>query len=210
MRGSSPLHYRRLGRAELDLISSLDLDPDQVERFLGPITDIVSAARRGPAHVVVAIEVMDVFVGFYVIHPAPNDTSCWWLGWFAVDRDQQGHGYGSLAMARILQHLATIPNCRRVRLLVAVDNLRARGIYHRAGFRLVDQAGDANELVLELVLPSHVTMQELKSFALYAAAMRARRVFCHRRLRLIVGPHPAWVIGVERGPPGPPLNAQMH
>ncbi len=203
IRGDSPLSYRRLGRAELDLIASLDLDPDHVERFLGPIADIMAAVRRGPAHQVVAIEVTGVFAGFYIIHPAPNDSSCWWLGWFAVDRNQQGHGYGSLAMATILNHLGTVPTCRRVRLLVAADNLRALRIYHRAGFRLVDRATSTSELVLELVLPSHVTMGELKSFAVYAAAVRSRRVFCHRRLRLIVGPHPAWVIGVERGPPAP-------
>jgi GNAT superfamily N-acetyltransferase len=202
IRGNSPLSYRRLHRAELDVIASLDLDPDHVERFLGPVADIMIAVRRGLAHSVIAIEVMGVFVGFYVIHPAPNDGSCWWLGWFAIDRMQQGHGYGSAAMRKILQHLETIPGCSRVRLLVSADNIRARRIYQQAGFRAVDRAVTTDELVLELVLPSHVTARELKSCTLYAAAVLARRVFCHRRLRLAVGPHPAWVIGVERGPPG--------
>jgi hypothetical protein len=50
-------------------------------------------------------------------------------------------------------------------------------------------------------LPAHVTARELTKCSVYAAAARARRVFRHRRLRLTVGPHPAWVIGVERGPP---------
>jgi diamine N-acetyltransferase len=199
--GSTPLSYRRLRRSELDLISTLDLDPGQVDRFLGPIANIVDAVRHGPAHAIVVIEAGGALAGFYVVHPALADSSCWWLGWFAVGRAHQGRGFGTLAMQTVLQHLARIPNCRRVRLLVAADNQRARRIYDRVGFRTVDREVATGELVLELALPSHVTAEELKSFAVRAAAIQSRRVFCHRRMRLIVGPHPAWVIGVERGPP---------
>lgn len=201
LRGDLPLCYRRLRRSELGLITALDLDPDQVDRFLGPIADIVAAVRHGPAHAIVAIEAGGALAGFYVVHPALTDSSCWWLGWFAVGRPHQGNGYGALAMQAVLQHLARIPNCRRVRLLVAADNARARRIYENTGFRTVDVAATTGELVLELRLPSHVTAEELKSFAVRAAAIQSRRVFCHRRMRLIVGPHAAWVIGVERGPP---------
>ena len=198
--GIAPLSYRRLRRSELDLITALDLDPDQIDRFLGPIADIIAAVRHGPAHAIVAIEAGGGLAGFYVVHPAVADQSCWWLGWLAVGRTHQGRGYGALAMQGVLRHLARIPNCRRVRLLVAEDNTRARRLYDHAGFRTVDRAA-TDELVLELLLPSHVTAAELKSFAVRAAAIQSRRVFCHRRMRLIVGPHPAWVIGVERGPP---------
>jgi GNAT superfamily N-acetyltransferase len=188
-------------RSDFDVIASLDLDPVQVERFLGPISEIIAAARRGLAHSVVAIEINGQLIGFYVIHPAPTDSSCWWLGWFALERGQQGHGYGTAALTRILQHLATIPGCRRVRLLVGTDNLRAQHLYHKAGFRDVGRAVATDEIILELGLPAHVTARELTECTVYAAAARARRVFRHRRLRLTVGPHPAWVIGVERGPP---------
>jgi diamine N-acetyltransferase len=200
-----PLTYRRLRRCELGLIASLDLDPDQVERFLGPIADILAAVHNGPAHAVIAIEADGALAGFYVVHPASADLSCWWLGWFAVGRAHQGQGYGTHAMQAVLRHLGRIPGCQRVRLLVAGDNLRARHIYEAAGFRIVDRAVSAGELVLELRLPSHVTAEELKSLAVRAAAIQSRRVFCHRRMRLVVGPHPAWVIGVERGPPARPV-----
>jgi diamine N-acetyltransferase len=199
--GDAPLSYRRLRRSELDLITAIDLDPDQVDRFLGPISDIVAAVLRGPAHAIVAIEAGGAFAGFYVVHPAASDPSCWWLGWFAVGRRHQGHGYGGLALQAVLRHLARIPQCQRVRLLVAADNARARRLYDGAGFRTVGTAAGTGELVLELLLPSHVTAAELKSFAVRAAAVQSRRIFSHRRMRLIVGPHPAWVIGVERGPP---------
>jgi ribosomal protein S18 acetylase RimI-like enzyme len=207
--GATPLSYRRLRRSELDLITTLDLDPGQVDRFLGPIADIVAAVRHGPAHAIVAMEAGGALAGFYVVHPALTDSSCWWLGWFAVGRAHQGRGFGTLAMQTVLQHLARIPNCHRVRLLVAADNQRARRIYDRVGFRVVDREMATDELVLELTLPSHVTPQELKSFAVRAAAIQSRRVFCHRRMRLVVGPHPAWVIGVERGPPGSAHRARV-
>ena len=200
-RGDLPLCYRRLSKLELDTLASLDLEPGQVERFLGPIADIVHAVRRGLAHSAMAIEVQGNFVGFYVIHPAPKDSSCWWLGWFAISRSHQGYGYGSAAMVKIARHLVTIPGCRRVRLLVGAGNERARHIYEQAGFQSVGLVGETDELILELVLPSHVTSKELKLSTVHAAAVRARRVFRHMRLRLTGGPHPAWVIGVERGPP---------
>jgi len=203
--GEKPLTYRRLRRCDVELIAALDLDPDQVDRFLGPIADIVAVVRHGPAHAVVAIEADGALAGFYVVHPASADMSCWWLGWFAVGRAHQGRGYGTHAMQAVLRHLGQIPGCQRVRLLVAGDNLRARRIYDAAGFRVVDRAASTGELVLELRLPSHVTAEELKSFAVRAAAIQSRRVFCHRRMRLVVGPHPAWVIGVERGPPARPV-----
>ncbi len=156
----------------------------------------------------VAIEVNGALIGFYVIHPSSGDTSCWWLGWFAIDRTQQGNGYGSLAIAAILKHLRAIAICRRIRLLVAPDNSRARTIYRKAGFRPVCRDLTMNEVVLELVLPSHVTAMQLRSYALLGAVVQARRVFRHKRLRLVVGPHPAWVMGVERGPPAQARNRQ--
>ena len=201
IRGTAPLHYRRLERADLGRIASLDLDPVQIERFLGPISDIIDAIRHGLAHSAIAIEVGEQLIGFYVIHPAPDNGACWWLGWFAIDRTQQGHGYGGAALERILRHLASIPGCRQVRLLVGSDNVRAQHLYRKAGFHRVGFAPATDEMVLELALPSHVTARELSEVSVYAAAARARRVFRHRRLRLSVGPHPAWVIGVERGPP---------
>jgi len=206
----SLLHYRPLAKAELDTVLSLDLEPDQVERFLGPLDDIVTSARRGPAHAMVALEAAGAMVGFYVVHPAPRDGASWWLGWLAVDRRSQGMGYGVQALRHAIARLQTIPACRRVRLLVAVDNLRARRLYHREGFRPIDRVVTENELVLELALPSIVTSGQLKRANLVAAAVRARRVFRHRRLRLLGGPHPAWVIGVERGPPAPGFTARIN
>ena len=201
LRGFSPLSYRRLGRAQLDVLTTLELDSSQVDQFLGPIADIQAAVRRGAAHSLFAIEASGALVGFYVVHPDQRDQSCWWLGWFALDVRQQGRGYGGLAMQAILEHLQRLNGCRRVRLFVACENSRARGLYDRAGFRLVGRLPSTGEFILELALRSTTEADERLGFILAIIAAGAERAFRHRRLRYTAGPHAARVIGVERGPP---------
>lgn len=201
LRGFSPLSYRRLGRAQLDVLTTIELDSIQVEQFLGSIADIQAAVRRGPAHAPVAIEASGTLVGFYVVHPDQRDQSCWWLGWFALDVRQQGRGYGGLAMQTIVDHLRRINGCRRVRLFVACENSRARGLYDRAGFSLVGRLPSTGEFILELALRSTAEADERLGFILAIIAAGAKRAFHHRRLRYAAGPHAARVIGVERGPP---------
>ena len=201
IRGFPPLSYRRLGPAELDVLTTLELDSAQVEQFLGPIADIQAAVRRGPAHSIVAIEASDALVGFYVVHPDQRDRSCWWLGWFAIDLRQQGRGYGRLAMTAVMDHLRRLSGCRRVRLCVARENSRARGLYDRAGFRWVGLLRSTGELILELALRSTAEADRCAGFVLAIFAAGVQRAFRHRRLRFAAGPHAARVIGVERGPP---------
>lgn len=193
--------YRRLPRTELDLVAQIQLDPGRIDRYLGPIGDVIAATRNGPAHAMVAIEAGTECIGFYVVHPDRRDRSCWWLGWLAIDLRHEGHGYGAAAVAAAIAGLQRLAGCSRVRLLVAPDNGRAIGLYRRACFRAVGLFKATGELILELAFGSMVGAGDLDGFNLAAVAARARRVFRHRRLRLLAGPHSAWVIGVERGPP---------
>lgn len=195
------LRFRRVGRADLGVLAALQLDPEQVRCFLGPLADIEAAIRRGPAHLTVAIETAETCAGFYVIHPDIRDRSCWWLGWLALDVRQQGRGHGALAVAHALGAFRLISFCRRVRLLVASENLRARRLYERAGFRPVGNFPATGEIILERAIPGTADAEGQGAFALADVAAGARRVFRHRRLRFRAGPHAAWVIGVERGPP---------
>lgn len=198
-RGASPLVYRRIGRADLGRVQLLDLDPEQVERFLGPVADILEAVRRGPLHSLIGVELAGELVGFYVVHPDRRDAACWWLGWLAIARPWQGFGYGRAILVTVLARLGRIPGCRRVRLLVAADNHGARRLYGRHLFRPVDVHGATGELVLEHDLADG-QLDEVE------APRRLGRRFArddsgHLRLRPHTGPHAAWVIGVERGPP---------
>jgi diamine N-acetyltransferase len=209
-RGSVPLSYRRLKRTEFGTLGTLEFDTDQLERFLGPIPDILDAVQHGLAHSVIAIEADGTLAGFFVLHPDQRNASCWWLGWLALDNRQQGRGFGTLAMQEIVERLRRVNGCRRVRLLVAPDNLGARVLYERVGFHAVGLWTSTGELVLELVLPPAIDAGRLNAFNLVAVAARGRRVFRHRRLRLTVGPHAAWVIGVERGPPAALQTANVR
>ncbi len=148
-RGPSPLSYRRIGLAELGVAASLELEHEQVERFLGPLSDILQAIRRGLAHSMIGIEAAGELIGFYVIHPDARDQSCWWLGWFAIDRRKQGRGYGRVAMAAIMDRLRRVGNCRRIRLLVAPENATALSLYRRAGFQCTGAWQATGELIME-------------------------------------------------------------
>ncbi|HYZ63598.1 MAG TPA: GNAT family N-acetyltransferase [Acetobacteraceae bacterium] len=150
--GVLPLTYRQLGRAELDVVGRLEFDAGQMERFLGPLADIIAAVRRGLAHQMVAIEQAGELVGFFVIHPDRRNGRLWWLGWFAIDRRRQGAGLGLRAMQAIMLRLRRIPECREVRLLVAPDNAPALRLYGRAGFLVHGVAEQTGELIMRCLL----------------------------------------------------------
>ncbi len=199
--GSLPLSYHRIRRADIDVISELELELEQIEHYLGSVQEIKAAVRGGPAHRVTGIEADDVLVGFYVLHPDQRDNACWWLGWFAIDRRQQGRGFGRLAIIRIMSELRHIVGCRRVRLLVAPINDSALRLYDRAGFHQVG-IHPTGELILEVALSGFVLINDIVALLRASSvSKRARRI---GRLRLAVGPHAGPVLCVERGPPGVP------
>ena len=200
-RGSLPLSFHRIGHADIDVISELELEPEQVERFLGPIEEIQAAVRGGPAHGMTGVEADGTLVGFYVLHPDRRDNSCWWLGWFALDRRYQGRGYGRVAMAKIMTNVRHIVGCRRVRLLVSPANVHATRLYAQAGFHQVGEH-TSGELILEVILSRFAVIEDI--IALLRASSVSKRARRAGRLRLAPGPHAAQVIGVERGPPSVP------
>ena len=163
-RGIPSLSYRRLAGRELDLVLTLDFDVEQVERYLGPLRDIIDTVRRGPAHQLVGIEEGGALVGFFAIHPDRRDASRWWLGWFGIDRSRQGGGRGARVVAAIMARLRQIPACREVRLLVAPDNESALRLYRRAGFVLRGLASQTNELVMRCVLPAQRPLGEVPAY----------------------------------------------
>ena len=136
----------------MDAIARLEFEREQMERFLGPLPEILDAVRRGAAHQLIGIEAAGALVGFYVIHPDPRDRTCWWLGWFAIDRNRQGSGFGMAAMRAIMRAVPADPGCRRVRLLVAPENAPALRLYGRAGFLVEGIAAATAELIMQCVL----------------------------------------------------------
>ncbi len=152
-RGLAPLSFRRLARSELDCVHSLEFTPTQVERFLGPLDEIVAAVRHGPAHQMVGIEEGPDLIGFFAIHPDRRDGTRWWLGWFGIDSRRQGGGRGAQAVAAIMDRLRQLGVCREIRLLVAPENQAALRLYRRAGFVLHGLSRRTGEFVMRCVLP---------------------------------------------------------
>ena len=198
LRGFTPLLYRRIGRADLAKVALIELDAEQVARFLDPLAVILEAVRRGPAHSLIGVEVSGALIGFYVVHPDPRDASCWWLGWLAIGRAHQGFGHGRAILQAVLGRLERIPACRRIRLLVAPANHGARRLYARAGFLIAGEA--KGDLVLERDLATGPACGLATPWSLGTSF--AQRDPSHLRLRPRTGPHAARMIGVERGPPG--------
>jgi diamine N-acetyltransferase len=160
-RGRWPLTFRRLACSELEAIGRLEFETGQMERFLGPLAEVIDAVRAGPAHHMIGIEVGGTLAGFYVIHPDARDRACWWLAWFAIDRRWQGAGHGGAVMRAIILRLRQVPGCRMVRLLVAPDNAAALRLYRRAGFVSAGVFRETGELILRCVLAAGVPSAEV-------------------------------------------------
>lgn len=208
------LNYRPIAKNRLDLVQTMDLDADQIEDFLGPLPDILATVRRGAWHSLIGIEADGRLIGFYVVHPDPRDATCWWLGWFILSPSHQGRGLGRAILARIMVGLASVPACRRMRLIVVPENAGARALYAKMGFGLVDTLPATGDLVMECALrPGSPAWAPAR--AATACPIATRRGRRRMRLRPRTGPHAARVIGVERGPPAhmlgmgsAPLRAQ--
>lgn len=177
-RGLAPLTFRRLARHEFDTVTTLEFAAAQIDRFLGPLRDIVAAVRRGPSHQMIGIEEQGTLIGFAAIHPDRRDAACWWLGWFGIDRRRQGGGRGARAVAAIMAELHRLPNCREVRLLVAPDNEGALRLYRRAGFALHGFAHRTGELIMRCMLtprrPSGTVPARFWANAILLAVIDAR------------------------------------
>lgn len=190
-RGLAPLTYCRLGRSELEAVGQLEFEAGQMERFLGPLPDIVDAVRRGPAHHMIGVLAGGALVGFYVVHPDARDRSCWWLAWFAIDRRHQGGGLGRAVMRAIILRLGSIPGCREIRLLVAPDNAAALRLYGRAGFQMHGVFAQTGERIMRCLLAAGLPSAEVP--ARFWAQAILMQVIAARACRL-----------------GVPVAAQLH
>jgi len=74
-------------------------------------------------------------VGMLALAIAPGDDARCWLYHFFIDRTEQGRGYGTLALRRVIAFVAQrYPRCRTFCLTVHPENARARQLYERLGF----------------------------------------------------------------------------
>lgn len=70
-----------------------------------------------------------------------------------IDREQQGRGYGSEALDRVIDYIRTKPfgDSDRIALTCSKDNPAARRLYEKKGFRATgNEDGDEIELAMTL------------------------------------------------------------
>ena len=194
--GAGPV-FQPIAPAEFSRLATLQLD--HCERFLEPLADILGFVRRGAAHRLVGILDQGRLAGFFVVHPDRRDRACWWLGWLAIDARHQGLGLGRAAVLAALSRLRRIAGCRRVRLLVAPDNVAARRLYERAGFVVCDDWPATGELVMELAQHAGIPCEDRPDVALNAYSLvQAMWLRLWRR----GAPPAAQLSGEFHGPPG--------
>ena len=201
-RAPGALVFRRLDPAGAEAVLLLDFGGPEAVAFLDPAETILQAVRGGIAHFLFGMEDAGGAVGFFVVHPDRRDTSCWWLGWFAVARRSQGRGYGRAALEHVVRRLRRAPGCRRIRLHVAAANGGARRLYEGAGFRDLGADGGGWH-VLEYEVPTGVSAAVTPARGAAGHAVPAKRPRRRMRLRPSAGPFAARSIGVVRGPPAP-------
>lgn len=208
LRARQALTYCPISKNQLDVVCAMDLDPAQLDEYLGPLPDILATVRAGAAHSLIGITAEGRLIGFYVVHPDPRDAGCWWLGWFILARAQQGRGLGRAILARIMAGLRGVPGCQRIRLIVVPENAGALALYAKAGFRLVATMSGTGDLVLECALRPGSPVADTQSTPEALCPISSRRGRRRLRVRPRTGPHPVRVIGVKRGPPaaGTPLG----
>jgi GNAT superfamily N-acetyltransferase len=201
LRAWQALTYCPISKDQLEIVSAMDLDPAQIDEYLGPLADILATVRAGAAHSLIGIASEGRLIGFYVVHPDPRDAGCWWLGWFILARAQQGRGLGRAILARILAGVRGVPGCQRIRLIVVPGNAGALALYGKAGFRLVGTMPGTGDLVMECALRPGSPVAGTASTPEALCPISSRRGRRRLRVRPRTGPHPVRVIGVERGPP---------
>ncbi|HEV7306024.1 GNAT family N-acetyltransferase [Ensifer sp.] len=116
-----------------DTVRRLDVQEDQTDFIASNAESLAELAER-PECVGFAVMAADTPVGFAMYALDPDDGNHW-IYRLMIDARHQGKGYGSQALAALLAHMATIPECGDIYLGVTPENTRAHALYHRVGFR---------------------------------------------------------------------------
>jgi len=132
------LSLRPVDRSEFDLVSHIQVEPDQA-RYSGTVAQAFQENEDGvDFH---AILDGSRALGFFKIDRLYHETYSFaqtdelGLRAFMIDREEQGKGYATAAVAALKTYLAAqYPERRAVVLTVNMQNLGAIRCYRRGGF----------------------------------------------------------------------------
>jgi diamine N-acetyltransferase len=149
---------REVTAATVREVCHLDVTPAQ-RRFVAANAVSIAQAHFEPAAWFRAVYADDELVGFAMLYDptrtaAPDEgPEVCWLWRFMIDARHQRRGYGTAALALLVERVRGLPGVRRFRLSYVPELGNAAPLYLRAGFRETGQVVDG-EAVLELELPS--------------------------------------------------------
>ena len=115
---------------------ALAVRPEQ-RTFLADAAGILArgyAYRRCRARVR-AVRVGETLVGLLLVRDLDEEPACYDLNQFMIDQRYQDRGYGSRALALLLEELAAEAKYPAVEVCVKRQAARALRVYEKAGFR---------------------------------------------------------------------------
>ena len=131
----------------------LKLAPEQEAFVSHPIRSLAQAYVYREQCQPFGIYAGDRMVG-YVMVIYDDDVPEYDIWHMMIDEAEQGHGYGSAALDRVLEYIRTKPfgTSNRVALTCNKHNPVAQKLYERAGFAVTGNE-DEDEIELVLMLP---------------------------------------------------------
>lgn len=148
-----PVELREITRETLRPI--LDLDAGDDGRQVAPNAISIAQAHFSPEAWFRAIHDGDQPVGFVMLYdhtlgsaPEQREYFLWRL---MIDRKHQGRGLGRAAVERLVAHVRTRPDARRLLVSHVKDADRLARFYASLGFTYTGEVDDG-ELVMELKL----------------------------------------------------------
>lgn len=137
----SPVRVAPVDDATARAVRNLQTAPDQYA-YIGDIAFNLADSLRDPLSEAMAVLIDDEVIGFYRLDFAPNSVAgraltepSVGLRGLVIDQAQQGHGYGSQAMAACCDDLRRRhPQRQLLVLTVNCGNLPAIAMYRKAGF----------------------------------------------------------------------------
>lgn len=130
--GSELVTVEKLRPDERAIVAALHLHPHQFW-FVASNAESLAHADADPACVPLIVRAKGEAVGFAMYGPDRDDGN-YWVHRLMIDARLQGRGYGSTALARILEIIAALPHAGCAMLGVSPSNNRARSLYKRMGF----------------------------------------------------------------------------
>lgn len=147
------LELRAIDETNREAVEALTVAENQRQYIASNRESLKTAEKEKTVARPFAIYADDQPVGFAMFafdeaYEDPDDR--YWLWRFMIDKNQQGRGYGSAAMEKIIDYFR-VHGAGHIKLSTKPSNQTALSLYHKSGFR---ENGEMNgeEVVLRLEL----------------------------------------------------------